>query len=56
MDAGSGVQKRVWRSRRANTYEELLLLRGLDGAVLREALDDGDGFVELGLGHGGGWR
>ena len=36
------------------TYVELLLLSGLNGALLGEALDDSDGFVELGLGHGGG--
>ena len=34
------------------TYVELLLLSGLDGALLGEALDDGDGLVELGFGHG----
>ena len=35
------------------THEELLLLGGLDGALLGEALDDGDGLVELCLGHRG---
>ena len=34
------------------TYVELLLLSGLDGTLLGEALDDGDGLVELGFGHG----
>ena len=33
------------------TYVELLLLSGLDGTLLGEALDDGDGLVELGFGH-----
>ena len=36
---------------RETTYEELLILGGLDGALLGEALDDGDGLLELGLGH-----
>ena len=37
----------------AETHEELLVLGGLDGALLGEALDDGDGLVELCLGHRG---
>ena len=36
-----------------STYEELVVLGGLDGAVLGEALDDLGGLVELGFGHGG---
>jgi hypothetical protein len=34
------------------THEKLIVLRGLDGPVLGQALDNLDGFVELGLGHG----
>ena len=34
------------------TYVELLLLSGLNGTFLGEALDDGDGLIELGFGHG----
>lgn len=34
-----------------STYEELVILRWLDGAVLGEALDDLGGLVELGFRH-----
>ena len=51
-------QQRRW-ARERETYEELLVLGGLDGALLGKALDDGDGLLELGLGHlcsrGGVW-
>ena len=41
------------------TYEKLIVLGGLDGALLGKRADDLDGLVELGFGHGGweqeGW-
>ena len=36
------------------TYVELVVLRRLDRAILRQALDDADGFVELGRHDDGG--
>ncbi len=47
------VTRSEGRGGREGTHEELLVLGGLDGALLGEALDDGDGFVELCLGHCG---
>ena len=35
------------------TYKKLIVLGGLDGAVLGKALDDFGGLVELGFRHGG---
>lgn len=40
--------------RSPQTYCELIILRWLDGAVGRQGLDNGDGFVKLSFrcGHG----
>ena len=45
--SGSVVRARV----EDVTYVELLLLSGLNRTLFGEALDDGDGLIELGFGH-----
>ena len=49
--AGDDQQNRAARSEQS-THIELVIGGGLDRSVSGERLDDLDGFVELGFGHG----